>query len=140
MSIWLKNLIGISFIFHGLNYGLMVLIPFPDSDGTGMEWARGKYWSGAGSKILSSINVSEYRIRLIAIIICFILLAGFVIAGSTILATGALNKFSFTLTLISAILSVIFLISYWHIYNLGGFLINIAILIIIPILYIKLNK
>lgn len=97
-------------------------------------------WSGAGSKILSSINVSEYRIRLIAIIICFILLAGFVIAVSTILATGALNKFSFTLTLISAILSVIFLIFYWHIYNIGGFLINIAIMIIIPILYIKLQN
>ncbi len=36
MSVWLKNLIGISFIFHGSNYGLMVLIPFPDSDGHGM--------------------------------------------------------------------------------------------------------
>ncbi len=140
MSIWLKNLIGISFIFHGLNYGLMVLIPFPDSDGTGMEWARGKYWSGAGSKILNSINVSEYQIRLIAITICLILLAGFIIAGSTILSTGTFNKFSFTLTLISAIISVIFLISYWHNYNIGGFLINIAILIIIPILYIKLNR
>ncbi len=140
MSNWLKNLIGISFIFHGLNYGLMVLIPFPDSDGRGMEWARGKYWSGTGSKILSSFNVSEYRIRLIAIIICLILLAGFIIAGSIILTTGALNIFPFTLTLISAILSVIFLISYWHIYSIGGFLINIAILIIIPILYIKLQN
>jgi hypothetical protein len=50
MSNWLKNLIGISFIFHGLNYGLMVLIPFPDSDGRGMvgqwqilEWASNSY-------------------------------------------------------------------------------------------------
>ena len=104
------------------------------------KWSSLEVRIGAGSKILSSINVSVYRIRLIAIIICFILLAGFVIAGSTILATGALNKFSFTLTLISAILSVIFLIFYWHIYNIGGFLINIAIMIIIPILYIKLQN
>ncbi len=36
MSNWLKKLIGISVTFHGLNYGLMVLIPFPDSDGRGM--------------------------------------------------------------------------------------------------------
>ncbi len=45
MSNWLKNLIGISFIFHGLNCGLMVLIPFPDSDGSGqiLEWASNSY-------------------------------------------------------------------------------------------------
>ncbi len=43
MSNWLKNLIDISFIFHGLNCGLMVLITFPDSDGRGMEWASNSY-------------------------------------------------------------------------------------------------
>jgi len=136
MSIWLKNLIGIFFILHGLAYVVM-LIPTSNTPGSGM----GKYWSSrVGSKILSSINVSEYQIRVIAIIISFIILAGFVIAGSTILTTGALNKFSFTLTLISAIIAVIFMISYWHIYTISGFLVNIAILVIIPILYIKLNR
>ena len=135
VSIWLKNLIGIFFILHGLGYGLM-LVPVSSMPGSGM----GKYWSRfVGSKILSSFNVSEYQIRVTAIIISFIILVGFVIAGSTILTTGALNKFSFTLTLISAIIAIIFMISYWHIYTISGFLVNIAILVIIPILYIKLR-
>jgi hypothetical protein len=105
MSIWLKNLIGIFLILHGLAYGIM-LDPTSNTLGSGM----GKFWSRrVGSKILSSINVSEYRIRVI------------------------------TLTLISAIIAVIFMISYWHIYTISGFLVNIAILVIIPILYIKLR-
>ncbi len=133
MSIWLKNLIGIFLILHGISYGVMLI---PSKSGLGM----GHYWGvRVGSKILNSINVSEYRIRLIAIITSFIILIGFVIAGSTILTTGAFNKFSFTLTLISAIIAVIFMISYWHINTISGFLVNIAILIIIPILYIKLR-
>lgn len=135
MSIWLKNLIGIFLILHGLAYGIM-LDPTSNTLGSGM----GKFWSRrVGSKILSSINVSEYRIRVIAIIISFIILVCFIIAGSNILATGALNKFSFTLTLISASIAIIFMISYWHIYTISGFLVNIAILVIIPILYIKLR-
>ena len=135
MSIWLKNLIGVLFILHGLVYGMM-LIPFPDMPGNGI----GKFWSGfVGSKILSNLNVSEYRIRLVAIIISLIALVGFIIAGSTILATGVPSKFLLIISLIPAIISVLFLIFYWHKYNIIGFLINIVVLILIPYLYIKLQ-
>ena len=135
MSIWLRNLIGILFILHGLVYGMM-LIPFPDMPGSGM----GKYWSGfVGSKVLGSLNVSDYKIKLIAIIISLIALACFIIAGSTILSTGIPTKFILVISLFSASISVIFLIFYWHTYNIVGFLINVAVLVLIPYLYIKLQ-
>lgn len=135
MSIWLKNLIGIIFILHSIVYGVM-LIPFPNMQGSGI----GKYWTGfVGSKILNPANISNNILKTIAIIISLIAMVGFIIAGITILTAGFPNKLFLITTLVSASISVIFLILYWHNYNIVGFLINIAILIYIPILYTQLN-
>lgn len=135
MSIWLKNFIGIFFFLHALVYGVM-LIPFPDMPGSGI----GKYWSGfVGSKLLGQLNISEYWLKLIAIIVSLVAMVGFIIAGSTILAVGFPNKFFLIITIASAAISVIFLILYWNNYNIVGFIINIAVLIIIPYLYAQLN-
>jgi len=95
MSVRLKNFIGIFFILHGLGYGIM-LIPFPDMSGSGI----GKFWRGlAGSKLLSSFNVSDYWLRLSTVIISLIALIGFIIAGSTILAAGIPTKFFLIITI-----------------------------------------
>jgi len=135
MSIWLKNLVGIFFILHALVYGIM-LIPFPEMPGNGM----GKYWSDfTGSRILSAANISNNRLKIIAIILSLAALAGYIIAGSIILSAGVPDRIFLITSIISAGLSVIFLILYWHNYNIVGFIINIAILIIIPYLYIKLQ-
>lgn len=101
-----------------------MLIPFPDMPGSGI----GKFWSGfAGSRILNSFNVSDHWLKLSAIIISLIALVGFIIAGSTVLAIGIPTKFFLIITLFSASISVIFLIFYWHNYNIVSFLLNIVI-------------
>jgi len=100
----------------------------------------GKYWSDfTGSRILSAANISNNRLKIIAIILSLAALAGFIIAGSIILSAGVPDRIFLITSIISAGLSVIFLILYWHNYNIVGFIINIAILIIIPYLYIKLQ-
>ena len=135
MSFWLKNLIGIFFILHAIVYGIM-LIPFPDMPGNGI----GKYWTGlVGSRLFDYLNISNNLIKTIAIIISLIAMIGFIIAGITILVIGIPNKLFLIITIISSGLSLIFLILYWHNYNIVGFIINIAILIYMPILYFKLN-
>ena len=136
MSIWLKNLIGIFFILHALVYGIM-LIPFPDMQGKGI----GKYWTDlVGSRLLSPLNVSNNLLKTVAIAVSLIAMTGFIIAGITILAAGSPGRLFFITTIIAAGLSFIFLSLYWHNYNIVGFLINIAILIYIPILYLQFNQ
>lgn len=135
MNFWLKNLIGIFFILHAVVYGIM-LIPFPDMPGNGI----GKYWTGlTGSRLLKLINISNNLLKTLAIIVSLIAMIGFIIAGVTILVMGFPNKLFLITTIIASGLSVIFLILYWHNYNIVGFIINLAILVYIPILYSQLN-
>jgi len=124
-----KILLGIFFILHGLVHGIM-LMPFPEMPGQGLA----KFYTDfINPRLLKTLGLSERWVKLLAIIFSLVAMVGFIIVGIALLSSNFSTAFS-TIVLISAVISVLLIIFYWHPYQVVGLILNVAILVLIPLL------
>jgi hypothetical protein len=106
-----RILIGIFLIAHGLVHSGLVAAPIPNDPNS----KPGAFLADASrSWLLSSIGLSTSAIRITGIVLVALATLSFLAAGLGVLGVSGLNSIWRTMTVISACLSLILLIVFWH--------------------------
>lgn len=122
----LKIGLGIFLIVHGLVHSFLAIAPNPgDPDGKPGAF----FTTGERSWLLSQSGLDAPAIRWIGIILVALSTLGFVLAGLGILGVPGLVTIWRTVAVVSACLSLLLLILFWHPWLIIGVLIDIAVLI-----------
>jgi len=119
----MKTLFALFLIAHGLVHAFYISPTPPITDG-GPEWP----FNINKSFLLKMIGLNTETIKIIGIILCLSVIIGFIITGIAWLNLFELGQYWDFIATLSSVLSIIFLILFWHNWLVIGFLINIAIL------------
>lgn len=121
----IKIVAALFLILHGLVHIILALVPDPNAPDAGFASFFSRSW------LLSSRGLSASAVRSMAIILAAVATLGFITAGLGLL--NILVPFALwqTLAIVSALVSLIFLIIFWNSYLIVGVLIDVLILAIL---------
>jgi hypothetical protein len=122
----LKIALAIFLIAHGLVHSILAIAPNPsDSDAK-----PGAFFTAVErSWLLPQLGLNATTIRWVGIILVALSTIGFILAGLGILGVPGLNTIWRPVSVISAFLSLLLLILFWHPWLIVGVLIDIGILL-----------
>lgn len=121
----MKILIAIFLIAHGLVHAGLAAAPDPkDPD----EKAGAFFTSAKRSWLLSKLGLSPNAIQWIGIGLVSLSTIGFVLAGLGVFGVAGLDTIWRTIAIISAAISLLLLILFWHRWLVIGVLIDLVIL------------
>lgn len=122
----MKIIIALFLIAHGLVHAGLAAAPNPDVP----DSKPGAFFtSPERSWLLPKIGLSEAAVRWVGIILVAVATLGFVLAGLGIFGIPGLSAIWRTVAVISASVSLLLLVLFWHLWLIVGVLIDIAILV-----------
>jgi hypothetical protein len=126
MDVMLKIVFGIFLIAHGLVHAGLAAAPIPndpDSKPGAFFTAFSRSW------LLPQLGLSASVVQWVGIILVVLTTLGFVLAGLGVFGVPGLTAIWRTVAVISACLSLLLLIIFWHLWLVVGVLIDIGILV-----------
>ena len=122
----LKILFAIFLIAHGLVHAGLAAAPIPNDP----DSKPGAFFTAtARSWLLPRLGLSAPTVRWIGIILVALAVLGFVLAGLCVFGVPGLSAIWRTVAVVSACLSLLLLITFWHPWVGVGVLIDTAILV-----------
>ena len=128
----LKTLFALFMIAHGLVHAGLAAAPIPNDP----DPKPGAFFTAMErSWLLPKLSLNASAIHWIGIILVVLATLGFVLAGLGCLGVSGLNAVWGTLAVVSACVSLLLLILFWHTWLVVGVLIDIGILV--ALLWVK---
>jgi hypothetical protein len=122
----LKILFAVLLIAHGLVHAGLAAAPIPNDP----DSKPGAFFTAtARSWLLPRLGLSASSVRWIGIALVVLATLGFVLAGLGILGVPGLAAIWRTVAVVSACLSLLLLITFWHPWLVVGVLIDLVILV-----------
>ena len=122
----IRILIGIFLIAHGLVHSGLAAAPIPNDSNS----KPGAFFTDpTRSWLLSRIGLNTSAIRITGIVLVALATLSFITAGLGILGVFGLESIWRAMTVVSAGLSLLLLVVFWHPWLFVGVLLNIGILI-----------
>ena len=122
----MKIALGIFIIAHGLVHSILAIAPNPAD----AEPKPGKFFTTADrSWLLPKMGISDEGILWIGLILVALSTLGFLLAGMGIIGISGISTVWRMIAVISAIVSLLLLISFWHPWLPVGVIINLLIII-----------
>ena len=122
----MKIIIGLFLIAHGLVHAGLAAAPNPDDP----ESIPGAFFtSPERSWLLPNVRLSTTAVRWIGIILIVLATLGFVLSGLGVFGVPGLSEIWRTLAISSAVVSLLLLIFFWHLWLIVGVLIDVGILV-----------
>lgn len=121
-----KIALGLFIITHGLVHAILAIAPNP-ADANAKPGAF--FTAAERSWLLPQLGLNASTIQWIGIILVVLSTLGFVLAGLGVFGVAGLSTIWRTLAVISACISLVLLIVFWHPWLPVGVLIDIAILV-----------
>ena len=122
-AVGMRTIFGVFLIVHGLIHA-MWFIPEPDNPG-GPPWPFGL----EDSWLLNAANAPESLVRGLAVTLAVLSVAGFVGAGLGVLGVPGLAGVWSVLTIASAVVSLLLVLLFWHLYFIVGLALDIGLLV-----------
>jgi hypothetical protein len=119
----MRSIFGVFLIVHGLIH-VMWFVPAPDNPG-GPPWPFGL----DDSWLLNAVGAPESLVRGLAVTLAVLSIVGFVAAGLGVLGVPGLADVWSALTIASAAVSLLLVLSFWHLYFIVGLALDIGLLI-----------
>jgi hypothetical protein len=121
-----KILIALFLIAHGLVHAGIAAGPIPDDP----DSKPGAFFtSPERSWLLPKVGLSAAATKWIGLILVALATLGFVLAGLGVFGVPGLDEIWRTLAVVSAVMSLLLLILFWHLWLIAGVLLDIGILI-----------
>ena len=122
----MKTVLGIFIIAHGLVHSILAAAPNPSDT----EAKPGAFFTAADrSWLLPKLGLSPGGIQWVGIVLVALSTVGFVVTGLGILGIGDIGVVWRLVAMISAPLSLLLLIIFWHPWLTVGVVINMLLLI-----------
>lgn len=122
----MKTIIALFFIAHGLVHAGLAAAPDPDDP----ESKPGAFFTSLErSWLLPKVGLSTVVVQWIGIVLVAVATLGFVLAGLGVFGVPGLSEIWRTLSLISAGVSLLLLVLFWHLWLIVGLLLDIGILV-----------
>lgn len=121
----LKTVVAIFLILHGLVHAILAMVPDPDA----AEPVFASFFSR--SWLLSSLGLSDSTGKLLAIILAALATIGFVLSGLALLDILVPFDWWTSLAVVSAVVSLLLLVLFWHTYLIIGILIDLVVLVVV---------
>ena len=122
----MKTIIALFLIAHGLVHAGLAAAPDPDDP----ESKPGAFFtSPERSWLLPKVGLSTVVVQWIGIVLVAVATLGFVLAGLGVFGVPGLSEIWRTLSLISAGVSLLLLVLFWHLWLIVGLLLDIGILV-----------
>ena len=124
----LRMILGIVLIGHALAHGGLAAAPIPGDP----DPKPGDFFTDIGrSWLFQRLGLSPDSVKKIGIVLVIFSTIGFILAGLGELGVFGLDKIWTTVTGISAIGSMILLVSFWHPWLILGILLDAGLLILL---------
>jgi hypothetical protein len=128
----LKTALAIFIILHGLVHTILAIAPNPADPGA----KPGAFFTATErSWLLPQFGLNATTIQWIGIILVVLSTLGFILAGLGVFGVAGLGTIWRTIAIISAIISLLLLIIFWHPWLPIGVLIDIGTLITLLVLH-----
>lgn len=122
----MKIIIGLFLIAHGLVQAGLAAAPNPEDP----ETKPGAFFTSTErSWLLTKVGLSSASVRWIGIVLVALATLGFVLSGLGVFGVPGLSEIWRTLAIASAVVSLLLLILFWHLWLIIGVLIDVGILI-----------
>ena len=124
----MKLILAVFLILHGLVHTILAAAPIPndpDSNPGAFFTAATRSW------LLPRLGLNDTAIQSIGIILVVLTTLGFILAGLGILGVPGFSDAWRTVAVLSAIVSLVLLVVFWHPWLLVGVLIDIGILVLL---------
>lgn len=118
----MKTIVAIFLILHGLVHGILALTPNPDAPEAIFADFFSRSW------LLSRLGLSESAGKPIALVLAAIATIGFIATGLALLDIIVPFDWWRTLVAVSAVISLLLLVLFWHRYLIVGIAIDVVIL------------
>lgn len=122
----LKIVFGVFLMAHGLVHVGLAAAPIPNDAGS----KPGAFFTAASrSWLLPRVGMSASVVKWTGIFLVALTTLGFILAGLGVLGVPGLTEIWQTIAVVSACLSLLLLIVFWHSWLVVGVLIDIGILV-----------
>lgn len=122
----MKTIIALFLIAHGLVHAGLAAAPDPDDP----ESKPGAFFTSLErSWLLPKVGLSTVVVQWIGIVLVAVATLGFVLAGLGVFGVPGLSEIWHTLSVISAGVSLLLLVLFWHLWLIVGLLLDIGILV-----------
>jgi hypothetical protein len=122
----LKTVLAIFIILHGLVHAILAVAPDPADP----EARPGSFFTTVErSWLLPKLGLSASMVQAIGILLVVVSTLGFVLTGLGIFGVAGLGSIWRSVAIISASISLLHLILFWHQWLLVGMLIDVVILV-----------
>jgi len=121
----MKLLLAVFLILHGMVHAILAAAPIPndpDSNPGAFFTATTRSW------LLPRLGLNDTAIQWIGIILVVLTALGFILAGLGVIGVPGLNELWRTVAVVSACVSLLLLLLFWHPWLVVGVLIDIVIL------------
>ncbi|HET6443433.1 MAG TPA: hypothetical protein VFI27_02545 [candidate division Zixibacteria bacterium] len=117
----MKIIVAVVFILHGLVHGILAMVPSPGAN----EPVFATFFSS------SWLGLSDSAGKPLAFILATLATVGFVAAGLGLLDFLVPFDWWRTLAAVSAVISLLLLVIFWHPYVIVGVVIDVVILVVV---------
>lgn len=122
----MKIIIGLFLIAHGLVHAGLAAAPNPEDP----ETKPGAFFTSTErSWLLTKVGLRSASVRWIGIVLVALATLGFVLSGLGVFGVPGLSEIWRTLAIASAVVSLLLLILFWHLWLIIGVLNDVGILI-----------
>jgi hypothetical protein len=122
----MKILLAVFLILHGMVHAILAAAPIPNEPDSN----PGAFFTNSTrSWLLPRLGLNDTAIQWIGIILVILAALGFILAGLGVIGVPGLNDVWRTVAVVSACVSLLLLIVFWHTWLMVGVLIDIGILI-----------
>jgi len=122
----MKIIIALFLIAHGLVHGGLAAAPNPDDP----DAKAGAFFTSAmRTWLLPRLGLNPSSIQWIGITLVVLSTLGFILAGLGVFGVPVLDEIWRTIALVSAVISLVLLVLFWHAWLIVGVLIDLAIII-----------
>jgi len=122
----LKTLIALFLIAHGLVHAGLAAAPIPNDP----DSKPGAFFTSISrSWLLPQLGLNPAAVQWIGIILVVLATLGFVLAGLGVFGVSGLTAVWRTVAVVSACVSLLLLVLFWHLWLIVGVLIDVGILV-----------
>jgi hypothetical protein len=122
----LTVILAIFLILHGLVHAILAFAPVPNEP----DAKPGAFFTTSSrSWLLARLGINDSLVQWIGIILVVLSTLGFILAGLGVLGALGLNTVWETIAIVSAAVSLLLLILFWHTWLIVGVLIDVGVLL-----------
>ncbi len=124
----LRTIAAIVFIAHAIAHAGLAAAPIPSEPAS----KPGAFFTSLSrSWLLSSLNLSEKTVRAVGISMVALSVVGFLLAGFGALKVPFLLSAWPQIAMVSAVISLVLLVAFWHPWIVLGLILDVAILVVL---------